>query len=90
MRQRQYVKTKTRLGSLSAGSFVRSVARERRWLHRNQIELGMYICELDRPWSQTRFLFQGFRIESVDVLEAVRDSCEYALVEYEQPTRTSV
>ncbi|HAW38572.1 MAG TPA: HD-GYP domain-containing protein, partial [Pseudomonas sp.] len=23
------------------------------------LELGMFVCELDRPWSETNFAFQG-------------------------------
>jgi len=36
----------------------------RRWVRSNQLEMGMFVCELDRPWSETRFLFQGFKIDS--------------------------
>ena len=53
----------------------------KRWVHRNQLELGMYVNELDKPWEQTRFMFQGFVIDSYDTLRAVQDSCEYANVQ---------
>lgn len=58
---------------------TRSVTAER-WLHSNQIELGMYVSELDKPWEQTSFLFQGFVIDSDETLKAVQDACEYAKV----------
>jgi len=41
----------------------------------------MYVAELDRPWLDSPFLFQGFYIESPDQLEALRECCEYVLVE---------
>lgn len=65
------------------------VVNTRRWVHRNQLELGMYVSELDRPWAETRFMFQGFRIETAAELEALRDCCEYACVESEKVARIS-
>ena len=55
-----------------------------RWVHRNQLELGMYVNELDKPWEQTRFMFQGFVIDSQETLRAVQDSCEYVNVQTEK------
>ena len=66
---------------------VTRVVSDRRWVHRNQLELGMYVAELDRPWIETRFLFQGFRIDSHETLRAVQDACEYARVETEKVAR---
>ena len=65
------------------------IVNDRRWVHRNQLELGMYVAELDRPWLETRFLFQGFRIDSIETLHAVQDACEYACVETEKLARVS-
>ncbi len=65
------------------------IVNDRRWVHRNQLEIGMYVSELDRPWIETCFMFQGFRIDSGDVLRAVQDSCEYACVETEKLARVS-
>ncbi len=65
------------------------IVNESRWVHRNQLEVGMYVSELDRPWSETRFMFQGFRIESSDMLHQVQESCEYAQVAQEKVARVS-
>lgn len=62
---------------------TRTVA-DRRWVHSNQLELGMYVNELDKPWEQTRFMFQGFKIESYEMLREVQDACEYANVQTEK------
>lgn len=59
---------------------TRTVTAER-WLHANQLELGMYVSELDKPWEQTSFLFQGFKIEDQEMLEAVQNACEYVKVQ---------
>lgn len=60
------------------------IVTDRRWIHRNQLEIGMYVQELDRPWTETRFMFQGFRIETEAELEAVREACEYACIDTEK------
>jgi hypothetical protein len=44
-------------------------------------EVGMYICELDRPWDETPFLLQGFFIESAQDLSVIRDVCEYVYID---------
>ncbi|MEM7292997.1 MAG: DUF3391 domain-containing protein, partial [Pseudomonadota bacterium] len=29
-------------------------------VHVSELKLGMYVRELDRPWEETSFMFQGF------------------------------
>lgn len=45
------------------------------------LKIGMYICELDRPWLESSFVFQGFFVESKEQLEAVQKECEYVIVD---------
>lgn len=59
---------------------VVEVATKRR-LHVSHLELGMYICELDRPWRQTDFLFQGFPLLKLEHIQAVRERCDYVFVD---------
>ncbi|HAB63249.1 MAG TPA: HD-GYP domain-containing protein, partial [Pseudomonas sp.] len=59
---------------------VIEVATKRR-LHVSHLELGMYICELDRPWRQTDFLFQGFPLLKIEHIQAVRGRCDYVFVD---------
>jgi len=65
------------------------IVPEKRWVHRNQLELGMYVNELDRPWTETKFMFQGFVIDSDETLRALQESCEYASVQTEKLARIS-
>lgn len=44
---------------------------------------GMYVSELDRPWIESRFLFQGFEIRSDDELTELRRLCKYVYIETE-------
>ncbi|MCW9089678.1 MAG: HD-GYP domain-containing protein [Gammaproteobacteria bacterium] len=58
------------------------------------LELGMYVSELDRPWLETSFLFQGFPILGQEELEELRRCCDYVYVDDEmgvalQPERVS-
>ncbi|MBA1147611.1 HD-GYP domain-containing protein [Ectothiorhodospiraceae bacterium WFHF3C12] len=43
--------------------------------------IGLYVAELDRPWLESPFLFQGFRIESDRDLEQLREACAYVYVD---------
>jgi len=51
-----------------------------KWLHRNELRMGMYVAELDKPWEQTDFMFQGFRLNTRELLESVQAESEYVLV----------
>jgi putative nucleotidyltransferase with HDIG domain len=48
------------------------------------LQEGMYVCELDRPWLESPFLFQGFQINDAELLNQLRQSCEYVFVDAEQ------
>ncbi len=41
----------------------------------------MYVSELDRPWLETPFLFQGFYIRNQDEIEALRAHCRHVIVD---------
>lgn len=42
---------------------------------------GLYVGELDRPWTETPFLFQGFLIETEADIRALREHCDYVWVD---------
>lgn len=43
----------------------------------------MYVSELDRPWLETPFLFQGFYVRSAEEVEAVRSHCKQVVIDME-------
>jgi len=47
----------------------------------SQLVLGMYVTELDRPWLESPFLFQGFAIESPDQLSALQECCQHVYID---------
>ncbi|HEX6930206.1 MAG TPA: HD-GYP domain-containing protein [Gammaproteobacteria bacterium] len=49
-----------------------------------ELELGMYVAELDRPWTESPFLFQGFLIESEEDLEKLRTTCKFVIIDEER------
>lgn len=48
------------------------------------LELGMYVSGLDRPWLETPFVLQGFRIATEDDLKTLRRYCQYVYVDIEK------
>jgi HD-GYP domain-containing protein (c-di-GMP phosphodiesterase class II) len=51
------------------------------------LECGMYVAQLDRPWLETPFLFQGFEIRDDKDLKQLRHYCKHVYVD---PTRGSL
>lgn len=49
-----------------------------------ELEIGMYVAELDRPWLETPFLFQGFELTSEDELNDIRQYCDYVFIDTDQ------
>lgn len=45
------------------------------------LHIGMYVCELDRPWTEAPFLFQGFLLETPEDVAAVRTHCKYVYID---------
>lgn len=50
----------------------------------NDLELGMYVSELDRPWLESPFLFQGFLVDSDELLQQLKDLCTYVYIDVEE------
>jgi HD-GYP domain-containing protein (c-di-GMP phosphodiesterase class II) len=47
----------------------------------NQLRLGMFIADLDRPWLGTPFLLQGFVLEEDEQLQTLKQLCEFVYVD---------
>jgi HD-GYP domain-containing protein (c-di-GMP phosphodiesterase class II) len=47
----------------------------------SDLDLGMYVSALDRPWLETPFFTQGFILESQDDIDRVRKHCEYVYID---------
>ena len=47
----------------------------------SDVKIGMYVSRLDRPWLETRYLFQGFHISTADDITELHEHCEYVYVD---------
>lgn len=46
-----------------------------------ELEIGMYISRLDRPWEETPFLFQGFILDNFKDLQLIQDLCQHVYID---------
>ena len=50
------------------------------------LKIGMFVVELDRPWSETPFLTEGFLVTESDQMEMLRNYCRRVFID---PLRSS-
>jgi HD-GYP domain-containing protein (c-di-GMP phosphodiesterase class II) len=56
----------------------------KRQVSTDKLRLGMYVIELDRPWTETSFPFQGFPITSREQIDQLRSYCKNVYVDPER------
>lgn len=49
-----------------------------------KLSFGMYVAKLDRPWTETPFVFQGFVLKSEKQLDTLRQYCKHVFVDPEK------
>src|ERR671934_50642 len=50
----------------------------------DELRFGMYIAELDRPWTDTPFMFQGFVLSTQQQLDALKKYCSTVIMDVER------
>lgn len=45
------------------------------------LEIGLFVAELDRPWVGSPFLFQGFTIETTEDISKLQSHCKHVFVD---------
>jgi len=45
-----------------------------------EVEIGMFVSSLDRPWSETPFLFQGFPVREAAEIDELKKLCRHVYV----------
>ena len=58
-----------------------STELEERQVSVDELEIGMFICRLDRPWEGSPFPLQGIRLSAPEDLEQVRALCDYVFID---------
>ncbi len=48
------------------------------------LDFGMYVSQLDRPWLESPFLIQGFVIKDEEDIAKLRQYCEFVYIDLEQ------
>jgi len=48
------------------------------------LRVGMFVVELDKPWEESGFMFQGLELKSPADVIAVQNECTYVFVDYDE------
>jgi HD-GYP domain-containing protein (c-di-GMP phosphodiesterase class II) len=56
----------------------------------DELHFGMYVSKLDRPWTETPFVFQGFILKSDKQLEVLKKYCTTVYVDPEKEDMAEV
>ncbi len=56
----------------------------------DELQLGMYVSKLDRPWTETPFVFQGFILRSPKQIDAMKKYCAHVFVDPEKEDLSEV
>lgn len=54
---------------------------EKSYMPIDKLTLGMYVVELDRPWLDSPFMFQGFEVRTNAQLLALKNLCAYVYID---------
>ena len=60
---------------------------EKRQVDVGQLQFGMYVAEIDRPWTDTPFMYQGFVLRTEQQLAALKKFCKHVFVDPEKAER---
>ena len=50
----------------------------------NELSFGVYVTQLDRPWTETPFVFQGFLLNSEAQLATLHKFCKSVCIDTEK------
>jgi HD-GYP domain-containing protein (c-di-GMP phosphodiesterase class II) len=62
---------------------------ERKQLAVEALVFGMYVAELDRPWTDTPFMFQGFHLRTDQQLATLKKFCKHVFIDLERTEQPS-
>ena len=52
-----------------------------------ELQFGMYVSKLDRPWTETPFIFQGFILRTEKQIDVMKKYCQHVFVDPEKEDR---
>src|SRR5215211_9513168 len=54
---------------------------ERKQVAGGELQFGMCVVELDRPWTDRPFMFQGFHLRTDQQLTALKKFCKHVFID---------
>jgi len=60
------------------------------YIRSENLEQGMYVAELDRPWLDSPFKLQGFNIKTERELKVLRNICYYVYIDQARESKLSL
>lgn len=57
---------------------------QKKKIHVMDIQRGMYIKQLDRPWIETPFMFQGFPVQTEEQVAELQKHCQWVYIDTEK------
>ncbi|SJM94310.1 HD-GYP domain-containing protein [Crenothrix polyspora] len=51
------------------------------------LQIGMYVSKLDKPWLESTFLFQGFELMNQEDIIAIKNECSYVFIDTEKQNK---
>ena len=63
------------------GNSIEYTVPDRLYTPVEKLDIGMYVIELDRPWLDSPFLFQGFEITTQSEILQLKDCCDYVYID---------
>lgn len=51
------------------------------------LKIGMYVDQLDRPWTETRFMYQGFFVRNQETIDELTRVCKFVFVDAEHDSQ---
>jgi HD-GYP domain-containing protein (c-di-GMP phosphodiesterase class II) len=61
---------------------------EERQVQVNELRIGMFVCRLDRPWTETPFALQGFLIGNNAQIERLAEYCKSVWIDVQKSRAT--
>lgn len=62
----------------------RAMQVEEQKVEASALRVGMYICRLDRPWTETDFPLQGFLVQTLEDISRVAALCRHVWIDVEK------
>lgn len=55
-----------------------------------ELQIGMYVSKLDRPWLDSTFMFQGFELRTKADIAEVQKQCEFVYIDVEKTQKNVI